>query len=67
MIASHGIVVVGVWKLDSPVNSFNASWMDATITFVEKRLENNLHNNGKIVAHFKCCFKSLHILKLYNN
>lgn len=45
-IASHGFVAVGIWKLDSPLNSFNASWMEATINFVERRLENELHKEG---------------------
>lgn len=48
-VASHGFVVVGVWKVDSPLNSFNASWLEATIDFVERRLENGLHREGKTI------------------
>jgi len=47
-IASHGFVAVGVWQLSSPVASFNATWMDHTIQFVEGRLQNSLiRNHGK--------------------
>ena len=47
-IASHGFVAVGVWQLSSPVASFNATWMDHTIQFVERRLQNSLiRNHGK--------------------
>lgn len=48
-IASHGVVVVAVWKLGSPEDSFNPEWFEATVDFVENRLENSLHNQeGKI-------------------
>jgi hypothetical protein len=47
-IASHGIVVVAVWKLGSPETSFDPAWFEATVDFVENRLENSLHNQEGI-------------------
>lgn len=46
-IASHGFVAVGIWREENPVNSFNESWFDNTIEFVENRLERSLHREGK--------------------
>jgi hypothetical protein len=43
-IASHGVVLVAVWKIGSPENSFDPAWLQATVEFVENRLENSLHN-----------------------
>ena len=43
-IATHGIVVVAVWKVGSPETSFDPAWFAANVDFVEKRLENSLHN-----------------------
>ena len=45
-IASHGFVAVGIWKEESPLNSFNVTWMNDVIDFVENRLETNLHVQG---------------------
>lgn len=45
-VASHGFVAVGVWKLDNPINSFNVTWFDATVDFVENQLETSLHLKG---------------------
>ncbi len=54
-IASHGIVVVAVWKLGSPETSFDPAWFEATVDFVENRLENSLHNQEGI--HFDLLYK----------
>uniref|UniRef100_A0A0P6DNC3 Arylacetamide deacetylase n=1 Tax=Daphnia magna TaxID=35525 RepID=A0A0P6DNC3_9CRUS len=51
-IASHGVVVVAVWKLGSPEDSFNPEWFEATVDFVENRLENSLHNQEGYVSDF---------------
>jgi len=45
-IASHGFVAVGVWKAGRPIESFNVSWFDATVDFVENQLETSLHLKG---------------------
>ena len=36
---------------DNPINSFNATWFDATVDFVENRLEASLHLKG--ISKFK--------------
>ena len=45
-IASHGFVAVGVWKAGRPIESFNVTWFDATVDFVENQLETSLHLKG---------------------
>nr|CAH0100765.1 unnamed protein product [Daphnia galeata] len=51
-IATHGIVVVAVWKVGSPETSFDPAWFAANVDFVEKRLENSLHNQEGYVSDF---------------
>ncbi|EFX74152.1 hypothetical protein DAPPUDRAFT_109234 [Daphnia pulex] len=51
-IASHGIVVVAVWKLGSPETSFDPAWFETTVDFVENRLENSLHNQEGYISDF---------------
>lgn len=46
-VASHGFVAVGIWKEESPANSFNESWFDKTVAFVENDLETSLHLSGR--------------------
>lgn len=48
-IASHGVIALGISKVDNPIDSFNATWFDETVNFVESRLERYLHNEGSIV------------------
>lgn len=43
-IASHGIIVVGVWKIGSTTDTFDPAWFAATVDFVETKLERSLHN-----------------------
>ncbi len=48
-VASHGFVAVGIWKEESPANSFNESWFDKTVAFVENDLETSLHLSGRFL------------------
>lgn len=48
-MASHGFVVVSVWKLGSPEDSFDPAWFEAAVEFVETRLENSLKKQEGIV------------------
>ncbi|XP_057366130.1 uncharacterized protein LOC130686987 [Daphnia carinata] len=51
-MASHGYVVVCVWKLGSPEDSFDPAWFEAAVEFVETRLESNLHKQEGYVSDF---------------
>ena len=53
LIARHGFVAVGVWKVGSPTNSFDTAWFDATVDFVENKLENNLRLQGIFDSLFR--------------
>ncbi len=59
-IAAHGIVVVGVWKISNPSESFQHEWFDATVDFVENRLENSLHNQEGIFKCLLICYAISH-------
>ena len=39
-------MVVGIWKLENPAQSFAVNWLDQTIDFVQNRLEMSLHAKG---------------------
>jgi hypothetical protein len=58
MIASCGFVAVGVWKMGMPTNSFDISWFEATIDFVENRLENSLRLQGPVKVLFNLKYES---------
>lgn len=51
-MASHGFVVVSVWKLGSPEDSFDPAWFEAAVEFVETRLENSLKKQEGYVSDF---------------